>query len=180
MTEPALPAAAIETPLGWAGVAVTPAGIRRATLFHRTRDACLGELRAFGAAEAAPADCPPMLAAALERLAAYAAGDPAALAALPVDLPPDLPGTSRRVLLALRSIPAGEVRSYAWLAEAAGLGRANARAAGAIIGANPVPLWLPCHRVVASDGSLHGFAGGLAMKRRLLELEGALPAPLIP
>ncbi|WP_373324441.1 MGMT family protein [Tepidiforma flava] len=47
-------------------------------------------------------------------------------------------------------MPAGEVRSYAWLAEAAGLGRANARAAGAIIGANPVPLWLPCHRVVAS------------------------------
>jgi methylated-DNA-[protein]-cysteine S-methyltransferase len=180
VTDSPLPAAAVETPLGWAGVAVSPAGIRRATLFHRTRDACLGELRAFGAVEAQPAQRPPLLAAALERLAAYAAGDPAALGSFPVDLPPDLPAASRRVLLALRNIPPGEVRSYGWLAEAAGLGRGNARAAGAIIGANPVPLWLPCHRVVAADGSLHGFGGGLAMKRRLLELEGALPAPLLP
>ncbi|MCK9518517.1 MAG: MGMT family protein, partial [Dehalococcoidia bacterium] len=53
------------------------------------------------------------------------------------------------------------------------------RAIGAIMGANPIPLWLPCHRVVASDGSLHGFGGGLAMKQQLLELEGALPARLL-
>ena len=49
----------------------------------------------------------------------------------------------------------------------------------AMCGANPIPLWLPCHRVVASDGSLHGFGGGLAMKRQLLELEGALQGSLV-
>ncbi len=180
MSTVSLRAAIIETPLGWAGVAVTPAGIRHATLFHRTREAALGELRAFGADEPDPAQCPPLLRQALHCLAAYTAGAPAALADFPVDLPPALPEPSRRVLLTLRSIPPGELRSYAWLAEAAGLGRAKARAVGAIIAANPVPLWLPCHRVVAADGSLHGFAGGLAMKCQLLQLEGALPVPLLP
>ncbi|MGB4863433.1 MAG: MGMT family protein, partial [Tepidiformaceae bacterium] len=53
------------------------------------------------------------------------------------------------------------------------------RAIGAAVGSNPIPLWLPCHRVVASDGSLHGFGGGLAMKSALLELEGALPRRLV-
>jgi methylated-DNA-[protein]-cysteine S-methyltransferase len=47
------------------------------------------------------------------------------------------------------------------------------------VGANPVPLWLPCHRIIGSDGSLTGFGGGLAMKRQLLELEGALPKALL-
>jgi methylated-DNA-[protein]-cysteine S-methyltransferase len=53
-----------------------------------------------------------------------------------------------------------------------------ARLIGAIVGANPIPLWLPCHRIIASDGNLQGFGGGLAMKRALLELEGALPLRL--
>ncbi|WP_322795838.1 MGMT family protein, partial [Tepidiforma sp.] len=98
-----------------------------------------------------------------------------ALEATPLDLPPDLPAATRAVLLTLREVPPGETRSYGWLARRAGLGPAGARAVGAIIGANPLPLWLPCHRIVAADGSLHGFAGGLAMKRQLLQHEGALP-----
>jgi methylated-DNA-[protein]-cysteine S-methyltransferase len=173
---PALVAVITETPLGWAGVALSPAGIRHATLFHTTPAAAARELRAFDAVEGHT----PLAADASARLQAYAAGQPGALDEFPVDLPPQLPATSRRVLLSLREIPPGEVRTYGWLAEHTGLGRANARAVGAIIGANPVPLWLPCHRVVAADGSLHGFAGGLAMKRRLLQLEGALPAALLP
>jgi methylated-DNA-[protein]-cysteine S-methyltransferase len=172
----ALPAAVAETALGWAGVALSPEGILHATLFHATREAALGELRAFGGSEAETS----ALREACARLKAYARGDLAALAAFPVDLPPGLPGASRRVLLALRDIPPGETRSYGWLAARAGLGSGAARAAGAIIGANPAPLWLPCHRVVAADGSLHGFAGGLALKRRLLEHEGALPRSLLP
>ncbi|PFG74039.1 methylated-DNA--[protein]-cysteine S-methyltransferase [Tepidiforma thermophila] len=171
-----LPAAVIETDLGWAGIALAPGGIRHATLFHPTRDAALGELRAFGGREA-DSDA---LRQACARLLDYARGDLAALAAFPVDLPPELPIASRRVLLALRDIPPGETRSYAWLAARAGLGSGAARAAGAIIGANPAPLWLPCHRIVAADGTLHGFAGGLALKRRLLEHEGALPRSLLP
>jgi methylated-DNA-[protein]-cysteine S-methyltransferase len=177
MTSPApesapLAAALTETPLGWAGVAVTGTGIRHATLFHRTPGAAAGELRAFGGDLSLPS---PLAAEACERLRTYAAGARDALEGFPVDLPPGLPPASRAVLLALRRVPPGETRSYSWLAEAAGLGRANARAAGAIIGANPIPLWLPCHRIVAADGSLHGYGGGLAMKRQLLQLEGALP-----
>jgi O-6-methylguanine DNA methyltransferase len=55
----------------------------------------------------------------------------------------------------------------------------KARIIGSINGANPIPLWLPCHRVIGADGRLVGFGGGLAMKQSLLELEGALPKRLL-
>ena len=71
------------------------------------------------------------------------------------------------------TIPRGETRSYAWIAKKIGKPRA-ARAVGAACGANPVPIIVPCHRVIASDGSLGGFGGGLPLKRRLLKLEGAV------
>ncbi|NQU10361.1 methylated-DNA--[protein]-cysteine S-methyltransferase [bacterium] len=77
----------------------------------------------------------------------------------------------RRVWRTLRSIPFGETRSYAWVARRVGRPRA-ARAVGAACGANPVPVLVPCHRVVAGDGSLGGFSAGLGWKRRLLALEG--------
>jgi O-6-methylguanine DNA methyltransferase len=72
----------------------------------------------------------------------------------------------------------GETRSYGWIAGQVGGGLAVAQAVGAALGSNPVPLIIPCHRVIGSDGSLHGFAGGLALKARLLALENhqmALP-----
>lgn len=72
---------------------------------------------------------------------------------------------------ALLKIPRGETRSYAWVARQIGKPRAT-RAVGAACGANPVPIVVPCHRVIASDGSLGGFGGGLAWKRKLLRLEG--------
>jgi methylated-DNA-[protein]-cysteine S-methyltransferase len=78
-----------------------------------------------------------------------------------------------RCLLAARRIRYGQVRSYGWLAAAAGNPRA-ARAAGQAMARNPLPIIVPCHRVVAADGSLGGFGGGLEMKRALLELEGVL------
>jgi len=78
----------------------------------------------------------------------------------------------------LRDVPRGQTRSYGWLARRRG-GPDAVRAGGAAVGANPGSLWLPCYRVVASDGSLHGFGGGLAMKQALLELEGALPRRLV-
>lgn len=162
-----------DTSLGWAGVALSPAGIRYATLFHRTRDSAEGELRAFGATRDDNADGE----RALSLLRAYAAGERAPIEQFPVDLPGCSP-LQRKVWLALREIPRGETRSYGWLARHVGEGQAP-RAVGAAVGANPIPLWLPCHRVVAADGSLHGFGGGLAMKQELLELEGALPQRLL-
>jgi len=73
----------------------------------------------------------------------------------------------------MRGIPFGEVRTYGSIAEELGKPSAS-RAVGAASGANPIPVITPCHRVVGSDGSLTGFGGGLEVKRRLLEHEGAL------
>jgi len=76
----------------------------------------------------------------------------------------------REVWKALRSIPAGTTMSYGQLA--AQIGRAGAsRAVGAANGANPIPIVVPCHRVIGADGSLTGFGGGLANKRWLLDHE---------
>ncbi len=74
---------------------------------------------------------------------------------------------------ALAGIPYGELRSYRDIARQLGRERA-VRAVGSANGRNPLPIVVPCHRVVGSNGSLTGFAGGLAIKRQLLALEGAL------
>ncbi|MBM3956898.1 MAG: methylated-DNA--[protein]-cysteine S-methyltransferase [Gemmatimonadetes bacterium] len=103
------------------------------------------------------------------RVCAYLEGLGQDLVDLPVDTA-DAPPFFKRAWTACRSIPAGETRSYGWLAAAAGSPGA-ARAAGQSMARNPAALAIPCHRVVASDGSLHGFGGGLEMKARLLALE---------
>lgn len=75
-----------------------------------------------------------------------------------------------QVLAALQQIPYGETRSYRDIAT--GIGKPNAvRAVGAANGRNPLPIVIPCHRVIGADGSLTGFGGGLPTKRFLLELE---------
>ncbi|GAA5525674.1 methylated-DNA--protein-cysteine methyltransferase [Microbulbifer aestuariivivens] len=90
------------------------------------------------------------------------------------DLPLNPRGTEfqRRVWASLRAIPYGETRSYR--EQAAALGNPKAiRAAARANGANPIAIVVPCHRVIGADGSLTGYAGGLEMKARLLNLEGA-------
>jgi methylated-DNA-[protein]-cysteine S-methyltransferase len=77
----------------------------------------------------------------------------------------------QKVWRVLMTIPHGETRSYGWVAKQIGKPKAS-RAVGAACGANPVPVIVPCHRVIAGDGSLGGFGGGLPMKRRLLRSEG--------
>jgi methylated-DNA-[protein]-cysteine S-methyltransferase len=79
----------------------------------------------------------------------------------------------RAVLAELARVPYGELTTYGTLAARAGRPRA-ARAVGTVMNRNPVPIVLPCHRVVGSTGSLVGYGGGLQRKRALLELEGAL------
>lgn len=76
----------------------------------------------------------------------------------------------RAVLHALQRIPYGETRSYADIAQAIGNPRA-VRAVGAANGRNPLPIVIPCHRVIGSNGSLTGFGGGIEAKRFLLDLE---------
>jgi O-6-methylguanine DNA methyltransferase len=93
--------------------------------------------------------------------------------------PLDLRGTDFQVACwrALLAIPYGETRSYADIARA--VGKPNAfRAVGMANNRNPIAIVVPCHRVIASDGTLCGYGGGLEVKRRLLELEGALTGVL--
>ena len=112
-------------------------------------------------------------AGAVSGLAAYLAGDLAALD----DLVVDTGGTpfQRRVWEQLRRIPAGRTASYAEVAAAIGSPSA-VRAVGAANGRNPVSIIVPCHRVIAADGSLCGYGGGLHRKRWLLGHEG-VPVP---
>lgn len=76
----------------------------------------------------------------------------------------------KKVWSYLRDIPSGETRSYAWVAEKAGNPSAT-RAVGQALSKNPIPIVLPCHRVIESDGSIGGFSSGVDIKRRLLEME---------
>jgi methylated-DNA-[protein]-cysteine S-methyltransferase len=103
-----------------------------------------------------------------ELLRAYFRGERVSFAEVPLDLI----GTEfqREVWTALGDVPYGETRTYRDIAVAVGKPQA-VRAVGAANGANPVPVLLPCHRIVGADRRLTGFRGGLAMKRRLLELE---------
>jgi len=82
-------------------------------------------------------------------------------------------GFRRRVLRAIDRIPYGQTRSYTEMARKAGNERA-VRAAGSACGSNPIPLVVPCHRVLRTGGALGGYGGGLPMKQALLELEGVL------
>jgi methylated-DNA-[protein]-cysteine S-methyltransferase len=112
----------------------------------------------------------PVLAAAAEQLSEYFAGT-----RNDFQLPLNPGGTAfqQTVWSALAQIPYGELRSYKDIAETIGKPKA-VRAVGAANGRNPLPIVVPCHRVIGSDGSLTGFAGGLPVKTQLLTLEGAL------
>ncbi len=110
------------------------------------------------------------LAEARDQLLAYLAGRRRSFS---LPLAPGGSDFQRQVWAALVRIPWGETRTYGELARR--LGREGAaRAVGSANGANPLPLLIPCHRVVAAGG-LGGYSGGLALKRQLLELEGSLP-----
>jgi methylated-DNA-[protein]-cysteine S-methyltransferase len=106
----------------------------------------------------------------IAQLEAYFAGE---LRRFDLPLAPEGTPFQREVWSALTAIPYGETVSYGELARR--LGRpAASRAVGAANGQNPIPIVIPCHRVIGADGSLTGFGGGLAIKRRLLDLEAGV------
>lgn len=114
-------------------------------------------------------DASPLLDAAEAQLREYFAG-----ARRTFDLPLAPHGTAfqQRVWAALRAIPYGETRTYGELAAAIGNPSAS-RAVGMANHRNPIPIIIPCHRVIGANGTLTGYAGGLEIKRRLLALEGS-------
>jgi len=146
----------VDSPIGPLGLVASDVGLE-AVLFDGRR------IRPEGSS--------PVLAKAAQQLGAYFDGD-----LVDFDLPLELYGTEfqRNCWLALASIPYGQTVSYGEQARRLGLGSDRARAVGAANGQNPLPIVLPCHRVIGADGSLTGFGGGLHVKRYLLEHEGAL------
>jgi len=112
---------------------------------------------------------PEMFTEAATQLKAYFRGERTTF-----DLPLKPGGTpfQRKVWDLLRNIPAGETITYGELATRAGNPKAH-RAVGAANGRNPLPIIIPCHRVIGSNGKLTGYAGGLEAKKALLEIEGA-------
>ncbi|HJP65585.1 MAG TPA: methylated-DNA--[protein]-cysteine S-methyltransferase [Actinomycetota bacterium] len=158
-----------DTPLGRLLVAVSPRGLVRVSFPEEDHGRTVDELaRAVSprVVESAPATDEVR-----RELDEYFEGARRSFD-LKVDLSP-VRGFSRRVLQAAARIPFGSVRTYREVATTAGSPGAT-RAAGNALGANPVPIVVPCHRVVRTGGGLGGYAGGLDRKERLLRLEGAL------
>jgi methylated-DNA-[protein]-cysteine S-methyltransferase len=151
-----MPSALLETPIGPLGLVASDTALQ-------------GVL--FGGRRIRPGGSSPVLAEAARQLDAYFESELVAF-----DLPLELNGSEfqRSCWLALASIPYGQTVSYGEQARRLGLGNDAARAVGAANGQNPLPIVLPCHRVIGADGSLTGFGGGLDVKRFLLEHEGAL------
>jgi methylated-DNA-[protein]-cysteine S-methyltransferase len=149
----------VDTPVGPLTLVASDAGLRR-VLFA-------GQAPPPGAANGRVLD------EAARQLREWFAGERTAF-----DLPLDLDGATafqRRAWLALAEVPYGTTRSYGAQARVLGAPRA-ARAVGAANARNPLPIVLPCHRLVGADGALTGFAGGLDVKRALLAHEAATAA----
>ena len=161
----------VDSPLGSLVVAATERGLVRLAYPGRPLDAVLGEL----AARVSPRvlEAPARLDAVRRELDEYFEGRRRRF-----DLPLDWALTrgqfGRRVLEATAKIGFGDVSTYAEVADRAGSPR-GMRAAGNALGANPIPVVVPCHRVLRSGGALGGYTGGLDKKEFLLRLEGSLP-----
>ncbi|WP_411122794.1 methylated-DNA--[protein]-cysteine S-methyltransferase [Streptomyces sp. x-19] len=113
---------------------------------------------------------------AVRQLRAYFAGR---LTRFDLDFPTTGTTFQERIWLALDEIPYGTTTTYGRLAEALRVPRSEVRALGAAIGANPLLLVRPCHRVIGADGTMHGYAGGVERKIALLTHEGALQQALV-
>lgn len=155
---------------GWMGITETGKGIDCIALPQTSKQRAIAVLREQ-APDALVMEPSPQLDIAQTQLLDYIAGTRRIF-----DVPLDLSrGTAfqRQVWRALLRVPYGKLRSYQWVASRVG-GRQYARAVGNAVGANPLPIIVPCHRIVAHDATLGGFSGGLPTKRKLLTLEGTL------
>jgi methylated-DNA-[protein]-cysteine S-methyltransferase len=156
----------VDSPLGPLWIAVGPKGVLAIHYGAEPSPAELGRIvRAYGPGVLPDARRADPVARELDQ---YFAGRRRAFD-LAIDLSP-LTDFQRRILSATARVPFGDVSTYAKVAARAGSEKAS-RAAGQALGANPIPIVVPCHRVLASDGTLGGYAGGLEAKRRLLALE---------
>ena len=158
-----------ETHFGWVGVLASAKGLRRTTLPQPSPHECALELgEELDHAEPAPDRFEDLK----RKLELYFEGDHVSFQEEPIDVEDAAP-FHRAAWEATRTIPAGETRSYQWVAARAGRPRAS-RAAGQSMARNRLPIVVPCHRVIAGDGGLGGYGRGASMlhlKQRLLDLE---------
>ncbi len=179
MTERYSAVEVFETALGWMSIAASEHGISRTGLPEPTRQMAIeASGNSISETNKSPED---VLRHAKDLLIRYCDGQQdVTLDELPID-DTGWNDYTRRARQACRSIPRGETRTYAWLAEKASGSRLSARAAGRAMATNPVPIIIPCHRVIGSNGNLHGFGGsiGLPLKSKLLIMEGAISGNLL-
>ncbi len=158
------------TARGWMGVATSQTGIAYVTRPFVADTEAKCELARLAPSISFESERQDSLALAFAaKLGRYFAGE-----RVEFDEPVDLNGASRfsqEVLAAVRAIPFGEVKTYAQIATQIGRPKAS-RPVGQVVARNPVPIIIPCHRVIGSDGGLRGFGWGLDIKKWLLELEG--------
>jgi len=169
-TPPAAGFALFDTAIGRCGVAWTERGITRIAL-PEASDA-VSRQRLARSTPGAEAPAPPAIAAAIDRIVAHVGGEPAALDEIALDMD-GIPAFHAEVYAAARQIPSGRPVSYGALARSLGKPGA-ARAIGQAMGANPFPIVVPCHRVLAANYATGGFSahGGVETKARLLAAEG--------
>jgi len=168
-----VPHALFPTAFGTCGLAWNDAGLTRFSLPEASAELTARRLGGAGPAVAV-GEAPPAVQDVIARAQRHLGGDLQDFSAVALD-------TSRvsafelQVYVRTRAIPAGQVGTYGRIAADLGLGPETARAVGAALGANPWPLVVPCHRVVAASGKMTGFSapGGVRTKTRLLALEGA-------
>ena len=159
-------------PIGRVWMAKTARGVVRVCLRSRSRSVFLSGVRdLLRGAEIEPRPDDAALALVERQLRQYFHGTRQEFS-LPVDLRA-LTHFQRRVLEATAQVPFGKVVPYGVIAGAIGSPAAS-RAVGNALGSNPVPILIPCHRIVASGGRIGGFTGGLRLKRKLLEVEGVV------
>lgn len=159
-----------KTPWGWMGISETSKGIDVILLPKGSKRAIESGLHALADEPFEPGGSA-RLEAARRQLIEYLDGKRDAFD-VSLDLSRGTP-FRRRVWRVLQRVPYGRLRSYQWIAARVG-GQRYARAVGNAVGANPLPIMIPCHRIVTQDASLGGFSCGLSMKRQLLTLEGTL------
>lgn len=162
--------ARLESPIGMIWVASTETGVCKISLGAERSGAFLSWLSKH-VPGGEPYEDPELMALATSQLEEYVSG-----ARRSFDLPLDVRGTAfqRAVWSQVIRIPYGATSTYGDIAQLVGKPKAS-RAVGRAVGANPLPLVIPCHRVIGSGGALVGFGSGLDVKETLLRLEGAYP-----
>jgi len=157
-----------QTHLGWMGILLSPVGLRKIILPQKSKEALISQIQGWDYLDEncdliSSQDLP-------QRLKRYLSGEQVEFSDK-LDLTGATP-FQQRVWREVQTIPYGETRSYSCVAGQSGSPN-SARAVGQAMAKNPLPIIIPCHRVISSNGSLGGFSNGLEMKKYLLDMEAA-------